>query len=150
MRRLRHAEKIGQQNITVGKIYREAEVVRIDGAQIREAIDSIIANAIEAMPAGGFLTINTDKGIRCGTWPLDCNKDSRGRGGKRSGWTAPKAKAPRSPFFSPTSGQPNHAHHNPRVISHTWYPLRLIHRSTYPERLGNGTPKWTFGQAVGL
>jgi signal transduction histidine kinase len=83
MRRLRHAEKIGQQNITVGKIYREAEVVRIDGAQIWEAIDSIIANAIEAMPAAGFLTINTDKGIRWGTWPLDCNKDSRGRGGEK-------------------------------------------------------------------
>jgi signal transduction histidine kinase len=46
---------IGQQNITVSNTYREAAVVRVDGAQIREAIDAIIANAIEEMPAGASL-----------------------------------------------------------------------------------------------
>jgi PAS domain S-box-containing protein len=52
-------ERVRQQNITVSRIYREASVVRVDRAQVREAIDSIIANAIEAMPEGGSLSVTT-------------------------------------------------------------------------------------------
>jgi PAS domain S-box-containing protein len=54
-------ERIRQQNITVNKSYREAALVRVDRAQVREAIDSIIANAIEAMPDGGWLSIAADQ-----------------------------------------------------------------------------------------
>ena len=56
-------EKIRQQTIAVNKSYREAAVVRVDRTQVREAIDSIIANAIEAMPDGGSLSIDTDQEI---------------------------------------------------------------------------------------
>ncbi len=73
-------ERIRQQNITVGKSYREAAVVRVDRSQIREAIDSIIANAIEAMPDGGSLSIDTDQEIIKGAAHIRVKIRDTGRG----------------------------------------------------------------------
>ena len=56
-------ERVQQQAITVTRRYREASVVRVDRSQVREAIDCIIANAVEAMPSGGVLSIDTDQEI---------------------------------------------------------------------------------------
>lgn len=56
-------ERVRRQTITLSKSYREAAVVRIDRTQVREAIDAILANAIEAMPEGGSLSIHTDQEI---------------------------------------------------------------------------------------
>jgi PAS domain S-box-containing protein len=54
-------ERIVRQAITVTRNYMEEAVVRIDRSQVREALDSIIVNAIEAMPDGGTLAIRTDR-----------------------------------------------------------------------------------------
>jgi PAS domain S-box-containing protein len=53
-------ERIRQQGITVSKKYRDAAVLRVDRSQVQEAIDCIIANAIEAMPIGGMLSIGSE------------------------------------------------------------------------------------------
>ncbi len=54
-------ERLRQQSIEASKSCQEGAVVRVDGTQILEAIDSIIANAVEAMPHGGSLSISTDR-----------------------------------------------------------------------------------------
>ena len=56
-------KRIRQQTIAVNKSYQEAAVVRVDKTQVQEAIDPIIANAVEAMPDGGSLSIYTDQEI---------------------------------------------------------------------------------------
>jgi len=56
-------ERMRQQAIAVIKGYRQGAVVRVDRTQVREAIDSIIANAVEAMPDGGLLSIDADREI---------------------------------------------------------------------------------------
>jgi PAS domain S-box-containing protein len=56
-------ERTRQHAVTVNKSYMEGSVVHVDRTQIREAIDCIIANAIEAMPDGGLLSIGTDREI---------------------------------------------------------------------------------------
>ncbi|MBI5633318.1 MAG: PAS domain S-box protein [Nitrospirae bacterium] len=54
-------ERYRQQAITVKKNYGEAAVIRADKEQIREAIGRIIANALDAMPQGGSLSVTTDR-----------------------------------------------------------------------------------------
>ena len=54
-------ERMRQQSITVSKSYLEGAVVRVDRTQTQEAIDSIIANAVEAMPGGGSLSGGVDR-----------------------------------------------------------------------------------------
>jgi PAS domain S-box-containing protein len=56
-------ERLRQQAITVSRSYLNAAVVRVDRSLLREAIDSVIANAIEAMPEGGSLSIETRREI---------------------------------------------------------------------------------------
>jgi PAS domain S-box-containing protein len=56
-------ERIRRHAVTVNRSYMEGSVVHVDRTQIREAIDCIIANAIEAMPEGGLLSIGTDREI---------------------------------------------------------------------------------------
>jgi PAS domain S-box-containing protein len=88
-------EKMLQQAIAVNKGYREGTVVRIDRAHIREAIDSIIANAVEAMPDGGSLSIDTDREILKGVSYIRVVIRDTGRG-------IPSEKIERifEPFFS--------------------------------------------------
>jgi PAS domain S-box-containing protein len=56
-------ERLRQQVVTVSRGYRKAAVVCVDRSLLREAIDSIIANAIEAMPEGGSLSVETRQEI---------------------------------------------------------------------------------------
>lgn len=50
-----------KQSVTVRKEYRVSAVVRVDKSQVIEAVDRLIANALDAMPGGGTLTIATDR-----------------------------------------------------------------------------------------
>jgi protein-histidine pros-kinase len=54
-------EKFRQQSVTVYKEYRHSALVRVDHAQFREAIDSLVANAAAAMPGGGTLSVFTSR-----------------------------------------------------------------------------------------
>ncbi|HET6515885.1 MAG TPA: PAS domain S-box protein [Thermodesulfovibrionales bacterium] len=56
-------EKFRQHSITVHKEYREDALVRVDQAQVREAVECLVANAVEAMPGGGTLSVETDREI---------------------------------------------------------------------------------------
>lgn len=56
-------EQFRRQSITVHKDYREDALVRVDRAQILEAIGRLIENAVDAMPDGGSLSIVTDREI---------------------------------------------------------------------------------------
>jgi PAS domain S-box-containing protein len=56
-------ERLRQQSVIVSRSFRNAAVVRVDRSLLREAIDCIIANAIEAMPDGGSLSIETHQEI---------------------------------------------------------------------------------------
>ena len=84
-----------QQAIAVNKGYREGTVVRIDRSQIREAIDSIIANAVEAMPDGGSLSIDTDREILKGVSYIRVVIRDTGRG-----ISSEKIERIFKPFFS--------------------------------------------------
>lgn len=57
----RWEERYRQQSITLKKSFGEAAVIRVDREQIREAIDRIIANALDAMPQGGSLSVLIDR-----------------------------------------------------------------------------------------
>lgn len=54
-------ERYRQQSIVVQKSYGEVAVIRVDKEQIREAIERIIANALDAMPQGGSLSVLIDR-----------------------------------------------------------------------------------------
>ncbi|MBI5075245.1 MAG: PAS domain S-box protein [Nitrospirae bacterium] len=54
-------ESIRQQAITVQKAYGDGTVIRVDKDQIREALERIIENALDAMPKGGTLSLLLDR-----------------------------------------------------------------------------------------
>jgi len=54
-------EKLLQQSVTVQKEYRHNALVRVDRAQLSEAIDGLVANAAAAMPGGGILSVLTSR-----------------------------------------------------------------------------------------
>ncbi|MBI5641821.1 MAG: PAS domain S-box protein [Nitrospirae bacterium] len=56
-------ERLKQQSIIVTKDYHEAATVRIDRDQVREAVERIISNSIDAMSGGGTLSITVDREI---------------------------------------------------------------------------------------
>jgi len=56
-------ERCRQQSISVYKEYREDAIVRVDREQVREAVECLIANAVDAMPGGGTLSVVTDREI---------------------------------------------------------------------------------------
>ena len=53
-------ERSARQSIVVERAYGESSMVRVDRVQVREAIESLIENAIDAMPGGGTLSVTTD------------------------------------------------------------------------------------------
>lgn len=53
-------ERCRQQSVQVQTVYEHNAVVRIDKEQVREAVERIISNSLEAMPAGGILSVLTD------------------------------------------------------------------------------------------
>ncbi len=53
------AEVINQQRITVEKNFADVEPVQINRQKMREVIDNLLTNAIDAMPAGGQIRIAT-------------------------------------------------------------------------------------------
>ncbi|MBI5847329.1 MAG: PAS domain S-box protein [Nitrospirae bacterium] len=54
-------ERCRRQSITIQKIYEDVPVIRVDKEQVREAIERIIANALDAMPRGGTLSLMTGR-----------------------------------------------------------------------------------------
>jgi PAS domain S-box-containing protein len=56
-------ERFRQQSIKVYKDYREDALVRVDRAQILEAVGCLVQNAFDAMPGGGTLSIVIDREI---------------------------------------------------------------------------------------
>jgi PAS domain S-box-containing protein len=59
-------ERFRQQSVTVHKDYLEDSLVRVDREQIREAIECLVENAVDAMPEGGTLSVATDREIANG------------------------------------------------------------------------------------
>lgn len=53
-------ERCRQQSVQVRTVYEHAAVVRIDRGQVREAVERIISNSLDAMPTGGTLSVLTD------------------------------------------------------------------------------------------
>jgi signal transduction histidine kinase len=51
------------QSVTVLRDYGNAAVVRVDKSLLHEAVERLIANALDAMPDGGTLTLLTDQEI---------------------------------------------------------------------------------------
>jgi len=56
-------ERLLHQSITVQRDYRNEAVVRVDKSHVRDAVERLIANALDAMPAGGTLTVLTEQEI---------------------------------------------------------------------------------------
>ncbi len=54
-------ERCVKQSVTVNKEYGDSAVVRIDKSQVLEAVVKLAANALDAMPGGGTLTVVTDR-----------------------------------------------------------------------------------------
>jgi len=54
-------DRCRQQSITVQKSYGDGAVIRVDKDQIREAIERLIANALDAMPQIGSLSVLLDR-----------------------------------------------------------------------------------------
>jgi len=54
-------ERCLKQSVSVKKEYGDNAVVRVDKSQVIEAVDRVIANALDAMPDGGTLTVSTDR-----------------------------------------------------------------------------------------
>lgn len=54
-------ERCRQQSVTVEKSYGEIAVVHIDREQVREAVERIIVNALDAMPQGGSMSVLIDR-----------------------------------------------------------------------------------------
>ncbi|MGO9612335.1 MAG: two-component system sensor histidine kinase NtrB [Dissulfurispiraceae bacterium] len=59
-------EKLQQQDITLREEYREDALVRVDEAQVREAVECLVSNAVDAMPSGGTLSVATSRVIVSG------------------------------------------------------------------------------------
>ncbi|MCK5512466.1 MAG: PAS domain S-box protein, partial [Thermodesulfovibrionia bacterium] len=55
-----------EKSITIQKSFHDVPKVRIDKAQVHEALENIILNAIDSMPKGGSLRISIDKEVRKG------------------------------------------------------------------------------------
>ena len=58
-----YEEKCRQQSIAIRKEYGDLPSVTADKGQVREAINQLLINAIDAMPNGGTLSITTKKDI---------------------------------------------------------------------------------------
>lgn len=56
-------ERCLHQSITVLRDYGSVAVVRVDKSHVGDAAERLIANALDAMPAGGTLTVITDQEI---------------------------------------------------------------------------------------
>jgi len=56
-------ERLLHQSITVQRDYRNEAVVRVDKSHVRDAVERLIANALDAMPARGTLTVLTEQEI---------------------------------------------------------------------------------------
>jgi len=54
-------ERAGEQSITIDRSFGEIRPVEGDKEQVREAIENLISNAIDAMPDGGTLSVATGK-----------------------------------------------------------------------------------------
>lgn len=50
-------ERCRQQSVEVRTVYEHDGVVRVDKEQVREAVERIISNSLDGMPAGGVLTV---------------------------------------------------------------------------------------------
>ncbi len=56
-------ERTVEQAITIERSYGEVPPVDGDREQVREAVENIISNAIEAMPSGGALSVSVEKEV---------------------------------------------------------------------------------------
>ncbi len=55
-----------EKSVTVHKAYSDLPAILVDNAQLHEAIENLVLNAIDSMPRGGSLTVATNKEVRDG------------------------------------------------------------------------------------
>jgi len=55
-----------EKSVSIHKSYSELPSILIDNAQIHEAVENLVLNAIDSMPRGGSLTVTTNKEVRDG------------------------------------------------------------------------------------
>ncbi|MBI5102870.1 MAG: PAS domain S-box protein [Nitrospirae bacterium] len=56
-------ERGRMQSIVINKEYGDSAVVRVDKSLVGEAVEKLVANALDAMPGGGTLTLTTDREV---------------------------------------------------------------------------------------
>ncbi len=55
-----------EKSVTIHKSYSDLPAILVDNAQLYEAIENLVLNAIDSMPRGGSLTVATNKEVRDG------------------------------------------------------------------------------------
>lgn len=92
------ADRLGRQSITVRRDYRNEAVVRVDKSHLRDAVERLIANALDAMPSGGKLTALTGQEIVNGVPYIKVSIQDTGEG-----IPAEKMEKIYEPFFTTRS-----------------------------------------------
>jgi PAS domain S-box-containing protein len=53
-----------EKSVSIHKLYSDLPAILVDNAQLYEAIENLVLNAIDSMPRGGSLTVATNKEVR--------------------------------------------------------------------------------------
>ncbi|MHB8881303.1 MAG: two-component system sensor histidine kinase NtrB [Thermodesulfovibrionales bacterium] len=89
-------ERCRQQSVEVRTVYEHDAVVRVDKEQVREAVERIVSNSLDAMPSGGTLSVLTDREVLEGVPYVRVRIQDTGRG-----IPAEKLGKVFEPFFTP-------------------------------------------------